>query len=123
MPDRRLIAVTRDAALAQSLQELAGELTVVIADNLRDLTDQMLRHGSNLALLDAAALDAPVDGVVDALVAQFPDLRLMVAGQPNEQTLLASRIASESVFRFVHKPASSQLWPPGCSGHTALPRA
>jgi TonB family protein len=105
---KRLIAVTRDAALSRALEELTGEVSVVIVKDLRELTDQMLQQGSNLALLDAAAVDTPLVGIVDSLVSQFPDLRLMVAGQAREQNLLASRIANESVFRFVHKPVSPQ---------------
>jgi TonB family protein len=105
---RRLIALTRDPALGRALQELASEVSIHIVQDLRKLTDELLAHGTNVALLDAAALDAPVDGVVDAITAQFPDLRLMIAGQTGEQSLLASRIASETVFRFIHKPATPQ---------------
>jgi len=105
---RRLVAVTRDVALEAALRELAQEIPVVIVDDLARLSDELLRHGSNLALVDAAAASTPLQGVVDALIGQFPDLRLMIAGHAAEQSLLASRIANESVFRFVHKPASSQ---------------
>lgn len=105
---RRLIAATRDAALGRALQALAEDISIVIVDDVRKLTDEMLRHGSNLALVDAAVVDQPLEGVVDALTAQFPDLRLMVAGQASEQSLLASRLANETVFRFVNKPASPQ---------------
>jgi protein TonB len=104
----RLIALTRDAGLGRALQELAGEVSIHIVQDLRKLAEELLAHGSNLALLDAAALDASVDGVVDAITAQFPDLRLMVAGHGSDQSLLASRIASETVFRFIHKPATPQ---------------
>jgi protein TonB len=104
----RLIAVTRDAALTRALQDLQSKVTVVIVPDLRQFTDEMLRHGSSLALLDSAAVEEPLARMVDTLTRQFPDLRLMVAGQTTEQTLLASRIANERVFRFVHKPASAQ---------------
>lgn len=105
---QRLIAVTRDASLSRALQELGGAISVVIVKDLSDLTDQLLQHGSALALLDAAAVNTPLVGIVDSLVSQFPDLRLMVAGQAREQNQLAARIANESVFRFVHKPVSPQ---------------
>jgi hypothetical protein len=44
-------------------------------------------------MIDASALDAPIEGAVDAITTQFPDLRLMIAGQSAEQTALARRIA------------------------------
>ncbi|MEJ0099781.1 MAG: energy transducer TonB [Pseudomonadota bacterium] len=104
----RLIAATTDVALARALQALAEDVSVVIVDDLRKLSDEMLRHGSNLALIDSAIAEAPLEGIVDSLISQFPDLRLMVAGHASEQNLLASRLADETVFRFVHKPASPQ---------------
>ena len=105
---RRLVAVTRDAALALVVQELAAEIPVVVLQDLGRLPEELLQHGGSLALLDAAAVTAPLNEVVDALAAQFPDVRLMVAGQAAEQGLLAARIAEQTVFRFVHKPASAQ---------------
>ncbi|MET0279800.1 MAG: energy transducer TonB [Steroidobacteraceae bacterium] len=105
---RRLVVLTCDPALASALQEVDGEVSVVVVDALARLTDELMQQSAASALLDIAALDAPVDAVVDALAAQFPDLRLMVAGQAADQSLLASRISEQVVFRFVHKPASPQ---------------
>ncbi len=105
---QRLIAVTRDGALAEALQKLASDVPILVVADLRQLGDAMLRQGSNLVLLDSAAVEEPLARIVDALTRQFPDLRLMVAGQAAEQNLLASRIANETVFRFIHKPASPQ---------------
>jgi len=106
---RRLIALTTDPALNRALQELAsGDVAVSIVGDMRSLTDELMQHASATALIDAAALDAPVEGAVDAINTQFPDLRLMIAGHGAEQTMLAARIANQSVFRFVHKPASPQ---------------
>jgi hypothetical protein len=105
---RKLIALTRDATLAKALQELADETSIHVVADLRQFTDELLQHAGSIALLDAAALDAPLEAAVDAITTQFPELRLMVAGQAPEQNLLATRIASETVFRFVHKPASPQ---------------
>ncbi len=105
---KRLIAVTRDAVLGRAIEELGGEVSVVIVKDLTELTDQLLEHGDAVALLDAAAVSTPLVGVVESLARQFPDLRLMVAGQAREQNQLATHIANETVFRFVHKPVSPQ---------------
>lgn len=108
-PGRHLIVMTRDAALIHALQELAGgELTILLVEDLRHLADELLQHGSAVALLDAQALGVPADAAVDALKNQFPDVRLMVAGQAADQNMLATRISDQRVFRFVHKPASPQ---------------
>jgi protein TonB len=106
---RHLIAMTRDPALIHALQELAGgELTILLVEDLRRLADELVQHGTAVALLDAQALGVPADAAVDAIKNQFPDVRLMVAGQASEQNLLATRISDQRVFRFVHKPASPQ---------------
>ncbi|HUG72418.1 MAG TPA: energy transducer TonB [Steroidobacteraceae bacterium] len=106
---RHLIALTRDPALAQALQELAGpNLSIHLVEDLRGLADELMQHATAVALLDAQALAVPADAAVDAVKSQFPDLRLMVAGYVAEQAMLASRIAEQKVFRFVQKPASPQ---------------
>jgi len=106
---RQLVALTTDSALIRALQDLATDGTpVFILSDLRALSDELLQHAGAVALIDASSLDAPIDGVVDAFSTQFPDLRLLVAGQTPDQTMLTRRIASQAVFRFVHKPASPQ---------------
>lgn len=105
---RRLIVLTRDPALEGALEGMGSDVPLLVVDTLAQLTDELMQRGAVSALLDIHALDAPVDAVVDALAAQFPDLRLMVAGQAADQSLLATRISEQTVFRFVHKPASPQ---------------
>jgi protein TonB len=108
-PPRRLVALCSDPALTKALQELATSDTVIsIVTDMRALSDELMQNSTAIALLDAAAMDAPLDAAVDAITTQFPDLRLMVAGQGSEQTMLATRISNQTVFRFVHKPASPQ---------------
>lgn len=108
-PARRLTALTNDPLLIKALQDLAGGgIDVSVVPDLRNLSDELLQHGAGTALIDAEALDSPLEGVVDAISQQLPDVRLMVAGHGTEQQQLASRIASQTVFRFVHKPASPQ---------------
>jgi TonB family protein len=101
--------MTQDPALAGALEALAtGNVTLCIVQDLRRLADELMQHPRAVALLDAQALNVPADAAVDAVKNQFPDVRLMIAGNATEQNLLAGRIADQKVFRFVHKPASPQ---------------
>ena len=106
---RQVVGLTSDSGLIRALEELTADGTSVhVVSDARALSDEMMQHTGAVALIDAGSLDAPIDGVVDAFTTQFPDLRLLVAGQTADQTALARRIASQTVFRFVHKPASPQ---------------
>jgi protein TonB len=108
---RHLIALTKDPALQKALEDLAaGDATVsiVVVADMRGLSDELMQQVSATALIDAASIDVPVEGAVDAIATQFPDLCLMIAGHGAEQNMLATRISDQTVFRFVHKPASPQ---------------
>ena len=106
---RVLIALTNDPALSRAVQELvASGIEVGIVQSAQALSDELVQHASAIALIDCATVDAPIEALVDAIAKQFPELRLLVAGHSADQNLLATRIAKQTVFRFVHKPASSQ---------------
>jgi len=106
---RQLVALTTDSSLIRALQDLTSDGTsVYVLSDVRALSDELMQRTGAVALIDAGSLDAPIDGVVDAFSTQFPDLKLLVAGQTPDQTALTRRIASQAVFRFVHKPVSPQ---------------
>jgi len=106
---RQLVALTTDSALIRALQDLTGDGTAVfVLSDVRALSDELMQRTGAVALIDAGSLDAPIDGVVDAFSTQFPDLKLLVAGHTPDQNALTRRIASQAVFRFVHKPVSPQ---------------
>ncbi|MEO8309136.1 MAG: energy transducer TonB [Pseudomonadota bacterium] len=106
---RVLIALTNDPALGRAVQELvASGIEVGIVQSAQALSDELLQHSSAIALIDCATVDSPIESLVDAIAKQFPDMRLLVAGHSADQTLLATRIERQTVFRFVHKPASAQ---------------
>jgi len=106
---RPLVALTDEAALATTLEELSTYgIAVSLVDDSSGLADALLASPHSIALIDAAACAAPVEQLVDSIAAQFPDTRLLVAGHSLDQGVLATRIASQRVYRFVHKPASAQ---------------
>jgi TonB family protein len=106
---RPLVALTDEAALAATLEELSTfGIAVSVVDDGSGLIEALLVAPQSIALIDAAACASPVEELVDSLATQFPDTRLLVAGNSLDQGLLATRIASQRVYRFVHKPASAQ---------------
>ena len=106
---RPLVALTDEAALATTLEELSTYgIAVSLVDDSSGLADALLASPHSIALIDAAASAVPVEQLVDSIAAQFPDTRLLVAGNSLDQGVLATRIASQRVYRFVHKPASAQ---------------
>jgi TonB family protein len=106
---RPLVALTDEAALATTLEELSTYgIGVSLVDDSSGLVDALLASPHSIALIDAAACAAPVEQLVDSIAAQFPDTRLLVAGNSLDQGVLSTRISSQRVYRFVHKPASAQ---------------
>ncbi len=106
---RRLVALTKDRSLALVMEELANHgYDVTQVEDTESLSSELLQATGSIALLDATTLPEAVESLVDALSAQFPDLRLLVAGHSATQHQLATRIGSGKVFRFVHLPVSAQ---------------
>ena len=106
---RPLVAMTQDAGLVAALEELSGQgVEVTVVDDDAGLAEALLSTPHSIALIDSAASVAPIVQLIDSLAAQFPDTRLLAAGNSLEQGVLATRIASQRVYRFVHKPASAQ---------------
>lgn len=106
---RRLIVLTRDESLVATLRDVAsmGVDIAVVHEDL-ELITELLGAPASIALIDAAATGGGLEQLVDSLAQQFPDARLLAAGNGLEQSMLATRIASQRVYRFVHKPASAQ---------------
>jgi TonB family protein len=106
---RPLVAMTDEAALAAALEELSGSgIAVTLVDDSSELAGALLASPQSIALIDAASCATPIEQLIDSLARQFPETRLLVAGNSLDQGVLATRIASQRVCRFVHKPVSAQ---------------
>jgi TonB family protein len=104
-----MLVLTQDAQLLDAIRKVsepAHEMSC--AGSEIDFSALLLKHHAGVAVLDSAALASPIAQLTQRLVAQFPDLVLVVAGGIEEQTLLAAQIADGSVHRFLHKPVSEQ---------------
>jgi TonB family protein len=104
-----LLVLTQDAELLEVLRKVSDPANELCsADSEIDFSAQLLKHHAGIAVLDCAAIASPVEQLTQRLVAQFPDLVLIVSGGIEEQTVLSAQIADGSVHRFLHKPVSEQ---------------
>jgi protein TonB len=105
---RSVIALSEDSQLLEALAGISAQIAeVVLSTSIDRFADQLVAETCGVALIDAAGIVDPIDFIV-GLRRQFPELVLVVAGGGHLQAPLTGLLADSSVFRFVHKPASTQ---------------
>jgi protein TonB len=105
---RLVIALSEDPQLLEALAGVpAGVAEVVLSPSPDRFVDQLVAHAGCVALIDASGIVDPIDFIA-SLRNQFPGLVLIIAGGGHLQAPLTPMLADGSVFRFVHKPASTQ---------------
>jgi TonB family protein len=107
-PSESLVALTHDEVLRETLTAVAPEHVLSFATDEADLTHHLRAEPAGVAFLDSAALTVPAAELTERLRAQFPDLVLIVAGGPEDQSALSHQVTSGTVYRFLHKPVSAQ---------------
>jgi TonB family protein len=104
-----IIALSEDPMLLEALTLAAMDQACVVSSPSADrFADQLVATASAVALIDATAAPAPLDGFIASLHQQFPQLLLLLAGPASLQSQFAAQIADGTIFRFAHKPASAQ---------------
>ncbi len=98
--DPVLIDLARDS--------LAGSHRVWRADDANHAADLVVAAGSAVLLADAALADHDTREFVTRINAQFPELKIIVAGRRDDEAELAELISKGVVFRFLHMPASAE---------------
>jgi TonB family protein len=103
-----LLVLTRDEALAHTLQVLGSQCEIFTVGAESELASHLLAQSTGVAILDAGAVAGPLERLTERLRAQFPELVLIVAGGVDDQSALATQITNGTVYRFLHKPVSEQ---------------
>jgi TonB family protein len=104
-----IIALSEDPMLLEALTLAAVDQACVVTSPSPDrFADQLVATAAAVALIDATAAPAPLDGFIASVHQQFPQLLLLLAGPASLQTQFAAQIADGTIFRFAHKPASAQ---------------
>jgi TonB family protein len=107
-PGESLVALTHDDSLRETLAAVAPEHVLSFATDEADLTHHLRAEPAGVAFLDSAALEGSAAELTERLRAQFPDLVLIVAGGPEDQSALSHQVTNGTVYRFLHKPVSAQ---------------
>jgi TonB family protein len=103
------IALSDDPLLLEALTGAALAGSAVITSPTTDrFIDQLVANGAGIALIDASSVSAPLKGFIATLREQFPQLLLILTGPAALQAQFSAQLADGTIFRFVHKPASSQ---------------
>jgi len=108
-PASVIIALSDDPLLLGALEGAArAHAAVIISPSADRFVDQLVANAASIALIDAASAPMPLKGFIALLREQFPQLLLILAGPAQLQQQFAAQISEGIIFRFVHKPASSQ---------------
>ncbi|HEY5020608.1 MAG TPA: hypothetical protein VII17_06285, partial [Steroidobacteraceae bacterium] len=104
-----IIGLSDDPLLLEALSGAALDGAVVITCPTADrFIDQLVANGAGIALIDASSVPVPLKEFIATVREQFPQLLLIVAGPAHLQVQLGTQLSDGTIFRFVHKPASSQ---------------
>jgi protein TonB len=107
--DDPLVVLTSNPHLLATLRRVTDPSHQVLrAASEVDLSTALVTQHAGVAVIDCAATATPVAQLTERLHSQFPDLVLIVAGNADEQGMLAAQITSGCVHRFLHKPVSEQ---------------
>ncbi|HEY3808785.1 MAG TPA: energy transducer TonB [Steroidobacteraceae bacterium] len=104
-----LVALSDDPLLLEALAGAAGGAASVSSSPSTDrFVDQLVANGAAIALIDANCVAGSLKSFLTTLREQFPQLLLLLSGPAQLQAQVSAQIADGTLFRFVHKPASSQ---------------
>ncbi|HEX4023465.1 MAG TPA: TonB family protein [Steroidobacteraceae bacterium] len=105
-----VIALSHDAALleALTLAAVGRRVSLVTTESTDQFVGEMLANADAVVFLDAAVAPIPLLQFVAGLRSRFPAMVLLVAGSGHQYAQLAPQLAAGGVYRFLHKPASSE---------------
>ena len=99
----------RDVAPGLVVDPERGEVVGQDARHQPDLqpaVDHLVGGRCDVLIADLGSLRGDVIGLIDRLLAQFPELIVMATGRREEEGAVGSLISSGRIYRFLHKPVS-----------------
>ena len=103
-----LAVLSQDGPVLDALDTaVTSDHGIHIATTEEALAEFIVSAHCGVAVLDADFC-ADADQLATRLRSQFPDLVLIVAGRDSQQAALAASITAGVIYRFLHKPVSTQ---------------
>jgi TonB family protein len=104
-----VIVLAKDATLLEIIEHsLDGRQKVWRANDALHAAELLIASQSGILFVDAALTRIETPTLVDKLHEQFPDVPIVVTGRRDDEIELGERISTGAVFRFVHKPVSTE---------------
>jgi protein TonB len=106
-----IVALSDDPLLLEAFAGLGLAGTGVLSSPSSDrFIDQLVANsaGAGIAIIDAGSVSTGIKSFLATLREQFPQLLVMLTGPAHLQAQFEAQIADGTIFRFVHKPASTQ---------------
>ena len=108
-PPLRIAALSDDPNLLDALHgAVQARAALIVSPSADRFADQLVADGASIALIDASSVPPPLKTFIALIREQFPQMLLILAGAASVQAQLTEQIAVGTIFRFVHKPVSSQ---------------
>ena len=107
-PGSQVMALSRDPALLEVLQDVVPNDSLVFLSNEAELARRLLEGRAGVVVLDTESIGDGAAELAHRLHAQLPDLALIAAGTTQDEPELAPLVAAGTIHRFLHKPVSAQ---------------
>ena len=102
-----VVVLSGDLALYDAIRDSVGERNPIWrARSAAEAVDLLLTGRCGVLLVDLASVSSQPSTLVEQIVDQFPDVVVVVAGQREDEPVLAGLISDGLVYRFMHKPLS-----------------
>jgi protein TonB len=104
-----VVVLSADARLFEAIRNSIGERNPVWRARSAEESVELLMTGRcGVLVVDLAAVSTDPAALIEQIVAQFPDVVVVVAGRREDEPLLARLVSDGHVYRFMHKPLSAK---------------
>lgn len=102
-----VVVLSADVVLFEAIRHAVGERNPVWrARSAEESVDLLLTGRCGVLVVDMGALSTNPSTFIEQIVAQFPDVVVVVAGRRDDEALLARLVSDGLIYRFMHKPLS-----------------